>query len=107
MAPMPTTTAAMMTGRGSAANTPMYPALPTLMAAAATTAIPITSRPTAADQRSDRKPSRTYAASPAATGMRPPSSANEAPVSPIRTAAATNASGAIMPARPAAAPIST
>ena len=56
---MASTTAATSTGAGSVMNSRTYPALPTLMAAAATMAVATTSRPTAVASRSERKASRT------------------------------------------------
>jgi hypothetical protein len=72
------------------------------MMAAATT-----SSPAARLSHLRRNAAWTYADSLAATGILVPSSANEAAVIPITTAAATNANGACMPLRPAAAPTNT
>ena len=70
-------------------------------------AAPTTSNPTAPLSHFRWNAAWTYAASLAATGILVPSSANDAPVIPITMAAATNANGACMPLRPAAAPTST
>ena len=59
MAPMATTTPVTRTGSGRARNTPMYPALPRLMAAAATMAMATTSRPMPVASLSDRNASLT------------------------------------------------
>ena len=78
-----------------------------LIAAADTIAMATTSSPTAVAILSEPKAARAYAASPAATGSRQASSAKDAADKAISPAATTNASGACMPARAAAAPIST
>ena len=59
MAPIATTTPVTSTGSGRARNTPTYPTAPRLMAAAATMAMPTTSRPMAVASLSERKASRT------------------------------------------------
>ena len=67
------------------------------MAAAATIAMATTSRPMPVASRSDRNASLTYAASPAATGRRPASSAKDAAESAISMAASRKAKGRACP----------
>jgi hypothetical protein len=55
MAPIATTTAVTRIGSGQGRKRPMYPALPRLIAAAATMAMATTSRPTPVAHRSELK----------------------------------------------------